>query len=352
MTDDFALITDDMVSDIQADVSNDVAETLTKGFNASNVEKVKNQLGLGIAKILKNAYRAAEAEMEWGLEQSGGARRGFAMGGDFILRVSDFYSQYVPVLAGNLTIRSYSHILDIIKRGESLGMGESDLKKAVGDTFSSERGRGSIIIRTEGTRASSLARRAVGVNGFRNGRGPHFFIYKALRDGRTTKTCSETHNFYWPANADNLSYWPPKHYYCRAGVVYGWEDSFEKKGLRLLTPQARSRLAGIQKKEFPYWRQQKEIELLNPFTNVRDSIKNSRVNDIVIENARRQMTDRLDNVIPGKGMDENTIAMIKEIENRSRRLDPGLRAALERDLGAEIGMNPRLLKELEAKRRK
>lgn len=331
MDESFVLASDEFIDEQVNTLSEKMADTLSGGkLKASDLESANFQLSLGVAKILKTSYGDAEAELEAG--QRLYLPRSFAVDSGFSSRISDFYARYIPILSMNMSLRNFMNIQKIIKRGEEKGLSQKEIQEDIAVSYSGLRGSGSVIVRTEGTRASALARRALAHKSNSEGKGPDFFIYKALRDTRTTKTCKKWHNFYWSIEDDELSYHPPMHFYCRAGVVYGWKEGIGKEHKKL-TPLARKSNRDLQKSEFPGWTQQGEGSLISPVRGLRNRGADRIIDDSSLEYAIRQTRD-IEKQIGKSALPPGVREMISEMTKR--RIDPKLRDTIERELAKEI----------------
>jgi SPP1 gp7 family putative phage head morphogenesis protein len=330
MLDQHAIECDKAAEAIGEDVSSTLADITSGGINEKSMIHVKNALALGVARTISSVYPLAEQEMQRGLKEY--ARRSFGMMDPvFRVNLAEFYSRYIPVMAANLSVRSFLNIQNTIRRGEAEGKSEKEIVEEISKTYSGVRGGGRIIVRTEGTRAVSLARRAVAQRQAARGNAPDFYIYRSLMDTRTTKTCNALHNTYWSYEDDDFSYWPPRHFSCRAGVVYGWNGMLLSDSKMIpLTPSRRQKIRAIQQKEFPKWTDFQGDVLIRPEESAADALSGRNVirDEIDLQNALRESR------IPTLGTRKNKALMnkVKEMTDSSRKGDKIVMSDVLREL--------------------
>lgn len=220
----------------------------------------------GLAETFNGAAMSAESELE-ALNRARG-RRAFVASG-VREAVSDFYATYLPPLVGQWTARALAAVNAVIEQGEVEGKSTRAISADLARDFVMPTGRAQNIVRTEGTRAVSLARRAVAARSIREARGPDWFIFKSLPDERRTMTCAASHNRRWRVERDRLEWWPPLHYYCRSGVVFGWDGMPGLDELPVMDELAAYRVREVQRTEFPDW---DPLRLVGPLGTVNQVI--------------------------------------------------------------------------------
>ncbi len=321
--DKYALECDTRADEVSKKTSDTIADITSNGVNEKNLMHVKNVLGMGVAKVISATYPLAEKEMEDGLREY--SPRSFIMSPSFRINLAEFYSRYIPVLAANMAARNFLNIQNIIRKGEADGLSEKEITDNIARTYIGLHSNGRIIVRTEGTRAVSLARRAVAQRQAAQGNGPDFYIYRSLRDSRTTEVCKYLHNVYWDSDKDDFSMWPPSHYFCRAGVIFGWNGM-------LLSSDAPRKLRGpmlgnaraMQKEQFPDWKQMEGDALINPAASAADTfLGRGYIRDDV--DLTRVLKES--NIAPPRTRKDNAIA--SKIRDMARSIKKGDKILME-----------------------
>lgn len=169
--------------------------------------------------------------------------------------VADYYAHYLPKLRGVVEQDLRERVRSALQAGERAGEDNATLAdrlRGILDSF--QRSRLWNIVRTEGTRAASLARRHVALLARESGYGPDYYIGSAILDDRTTHTCSFWHGHRWSLEEDAHG-WSilhvPNHYQCRSLVRYGYKGLDDD--VPEWTQQRVDQWIEIQRGEFPRW---------------------------------------------------------------------------------------------------
>jgi len=172
-------------------------------------------------------------------------------------KMSDYYRQYLVELAGIVHQETLVQANMALERAEQAGEGVNTVADRLAEVLPDlALPRIKMIVRTEGTRVASAARRDLAVRAAKGGLGPHWLIYTSIMDDRVTETCSVAHNHKRPVDPSSplwLEIPPPAHYNCRSMERYGFswfpEDARVPdwdEGALALFRQTRAR-------EFPKW---------------------------------------------------------------------------------------------------
>lgn len=183
-------------------------------------------------------------------------------------QLSDYYKDYLVDLAGvadkDLLERT-NQTLAAAERGDlattpdggPANVGVDEVASALADVFNSfSRSRLHTIVRTEGTRVSSAARRDVAAAARPSGYGPDYLIFSAITDDRVTHTCGYAHRHKRTANPEDALWQripPPCHYNCRSLERYGYAWDERDQALPDWTDQALREFEDIRAREFPGW---------------------------------------------------------------------------------------------------
>jgi len=172
-------------------------------------------------------------------------------------KLSAYYRNYLMELAGVAKMAILQKAHQILAKGEDEGQPTnilaSNLRQALVSVAS---WRLPVIVRTEGTRVASAARRDIGLAAAESGQGPHWLIYTAILDDRTTRTCTFAHNHKRPVDKSSplwLEIPPPAHYNCRSMERYGFEWFEDDAKVPDWTEEALRQLRQIRASEFPDW---------------------------------------------------------------------------------------------------
>jgi len=171
--------------------------------------------------------------------------------------ISDYYYHYLMELAGVIHEETLSQANVTLAKAEKAGKGVNeaalDLKEVLKNLALN---RLKTIVRTEGTRVASAARRDIALKAAEGGLGPHWLIYTSIMDDRTTHTCQVAHNHKRPVDPSSplwLEIPPPAHYNCRSMERYGFRW-FEND---VATPDwdemALREFRSVRQAEFPKW---------------------------------------------------------------------------------------------------
>lgn len=211
------------------------------------------------------AYKAARAharaEIAWGYNRR---KRSYALDPEewpgYGWELADYYRDYLSELAGVAERDLLERAQQTLEEGEREDPSPSaaNLSDRLGQLFPSFRdSRLATIVRTEGTRVTSAARRDVGLEALLSRKyAPDYFIYSSILDGRTTHTCTFAHGHRRPLDMGS-PLWdtipPPNHYNCRAIETYGYEWDDQDRAAKEWTPAEVARFESIRREEFPYW---------------------------------------------------------------------------------------------------
>lgn len=222
---------------------------LPKGFD--------DNLQGALLRLLEKQFRDAAAQAVGELMAF---RRAYAvpmraMPGEGWRMVADYYGFYLPRLTGIVREDLLRNVRATLQQGEAEGLDGNTLTERLGRVLAGfRRSRLSTIVRTEGTRAQSLARRHIGLLASESGYGPDYYIGSAILDDRTTRTCTFWHGKRWTPEQDQNGYnilWTPNHYNCRSMIRFGYEGMDDD--LPAWNESLLARFEAIQREEFPKW---------------------------------------------------------------------------------------------------
>lgn len=317
-SDDFAIacqVGADKFMDKSSDMIADVFSKPLGRINKKDISAIDRQLAISIAGSLREASAIAEEEIE------SNSVRSYALADAFKVSASDFYSKYIPLLSGNLTARAMLLIGNKIKKGEQEGLSDKEIAENLSNGFGLKKGYARVVVRTEGTRAASFSRRTVAYRAAARGRSPLRFIYKSLMDDRNTQVCKALNNRWWLFGEDDISYWPPQHYFCRSGVIFDWSAEEDLANMRKFTKSERARALNLQHAQFPNWINQSSDILLDPNKSYKDLLNTVNGGDrssnfALSDMNKKEMTDR---IIKIAGAEKKIVEDVQKILMGNRR---------------------------------
>ena len=170
--------------------------------------------------------------------------------------MADLYGEYFAHLAYTAHGALKGQILALLSEIERGGLTvkEGSIKLAqVLPGFTS--GRLRTILRTEGTRVANAAREKLVAQYAEKGTGPDFYIFDAILDGRTTRSCNALDGYRIPCPLEGIyqRLRPGLHFNCRSLLRFGYADEQEDLEAPLLTVELAEQMLIIRDEEFPGW---------------------------------------------------------------------------------------------------
>ncbi len=215
-------------------------------------------------KVYEEAYGAAQEEIRDARSILTSSGRSYALpqtGLDPVdpsaFRMSDYYRTYLVELAGIVHQETLQKANMSLEKSEQAGEGVNQAAKRLEDVLPQLAvPRLKTIVRTEGTRVASAARRDLALRAAQAGLGPHWLIYTAIMDDRVTHTCSVAHNHKRPVDSSSplwLEIPPPAHYNCRSMERYGFSWIAEDRAVPDWDEAALAEFRAARLAEFPHW---------------------------------------------------------------------------------------------------